>query len=101
MAQFDVYQNTNNATKDKVPYFIDVQHDLLSQLPTRVVIPLFFNTNPINKLNPKFTIKDRLVILVSDEITSIPKHLLENKVTNLSQYRDDIIASIDFLITGF
>lgn len=101
MAQFDVYQNTNNATKDKVPYFMDIQHQLLSQLPTRVVIPLFNNTNPIKKLNPSFIIEERSVILASDELTSIPKYLLEKKVTNLSQHRDEIIASIDFLITGF
>jgi len=101
MAQFDIYQNTNNKTKGKVPYFMDIQHELLSQLPTRVVIPLFNNANPIKKLNPKFTIENRSVILASDEVTSIPKYLLEKKVTNLSQHRDEIIASIDFLITGF
>ena len=101
MAQFDVYQNSNPTTSEKIPYFVDIQHDLLSQLPSRVVIPLFKAASPIKKLNPKFEIEELFVILVSDEITSIPKYLLENKVTNLSQHRDEIIASIDFLITGF
>ena len=101
MAQFDVYRNSNPTTSKKIPYFVDVQHDLLSQLPTRVVIPLFKVINPIKKLNPSFEVEDVFVILVSDEITSIPKHLLENKVTSISQHRDEIIASIDFLITGF
>jgi len=98
MAQFDVYRNHNNDTKNKVPYFIDVQHELLSQLPTRIVIPLFFNATAIKKLNPKFMINNEDLILASDEITSIPKHLLNKKVTNVKQHRHEIIASIDFLI---
>lgn len=101
MAQFDVYRNHNSDTENKVPYFIDVQHELLSQLPTRIVIPLFFNATSIKKLNPKLTVDNKELILASDEITSIPKHLLDEKVTNLSQHRDEIIESIDFLITGF
>jgi toxin CcdB len=101
MAQFDVYRNTNKQSSRTIPYFVNIQHELLSQLPTRVVIPLFANTTSIKKLNPTFSIQNQNVILASDEITSLPRHLLEEKVDNLSQYRDEIIASIDFLITGF
>lgn len=33
-------------------------------------------------------------------MTSVPTKLLINPVTNLQALRDDIIAAIDFLITG-
>ena len=40
MAQFDVYRNTNSATRKSIPYVLDVQTDLLDTLATRVVVPL-------------------------------------------------------------
>ena len=101
MAQFDVYRNTDSATNQETPYFVNIQHDILSELPTRLVIPLYFNIKKINKLHQTFIVEDKTVILASQRLVSVPKYLLEDKVTNLSQHRDEIIASIDFLITGF
>lgn len=40
MPQFSVYKNKNAATKARVPYLLDVQSNLLSELETRVVVPL-------------------------------------------------------------
>lgn len=40
MPQFTVYRNKNPQTLSVVPFLLDVQHDLLSDLETRVVIPL-------------------------------------------------------------
>jgi len=41
MAQFDVYTNLNPVTKRTIPYLLDIQTDLLNNLTTRVVIPLY------------------------------------------------------------
>jgi hypothetical protein len=35
MAQFDVYRNPNAATRERMPYLLDVQPDLLDALATR------------------------------------------------------------------
>jgi toxin CcdB len=40
MAQFDVYPNPNPASRDRVPFVVNVQSDLLEQLPSRLVMPL-------------------------------------------------------------
>ena len=40
MAQFNVYRNLNATTKSVTPYLLDVQSNLLSDLVTRVVVPL-------------------------------------------------------------
>ena len=38
MAQFDVYRNPRGTSRAR--YLLDVQHDVLSGLKTRVVVPL-------------------------------------------------------------
>ena len=56
MAQFDVYENSNPETRDIFPYLLDVQADILSDLPTRVVVPLVTASvlsKPIPTLNPR------------------------------------------------
>ncbi len=103
MAQFDVYQNPNPRSKTRIPYLLDIQHDLLSQLTTRVVIPLVLQDTmsiPADILNPVFTIEGRDVVLSTAELAGIDKKLLGSVVTNITQDRDKIIAAIDLLVTG-
>ncbi|MBA2673302.1 CcdB family protein [Ramlibacter sp.] len=40
MAQFDVYCNPSPVSRDGVPYLVDMQSELLSGLPTRLMVPL-------------------------------------------------------------
>jgi toxin CcdB len=40
MAQFDVYQNPSKHQRSDIPWIVDIQSDLLSSLPTRLVLPL-------------------------------------------------------------
>ena len=101
MAQFDVYVNLNEKTKDYVPYLLDIQNDILKNLTTRVVIPLVVTNQAINILNPKFTIKNIDVILSTAELASIPMEILGNKVCSLKDRREEIIGAVDFLLTGF
>lgn len=56
MAQFDVYENLNDKSRQNIPYLLDIQNDVLKNLSTRVVIPLVITNQSINFLNPKFTI---------------------------------------------
>ncbi len=101
MAQFDVYKNTNPNTQGEIPYFIDIQHSILNELNTRMVIPIYSNIKLLQKLNILCDINDQILIIVTNKVTTVPTDLLETKVTNLANHRDEIIASIDFLITGF
>ncbi|NCB11634.1 MAG: plasmid maintenance protein CcdB [Erysipelotrichia bacterium] len=101
MAQFDVYENTNEKTKEHIPFLLDIQNDILKNLSTRVVIPLVVSTKSINLLNPEYTINEITVTLSTAEIASIPMEIFGNKISSLQDKREEIIGAVDFLLTGF
>ncbi len=104
MAQFDVYTNPNPETKRAVPYLLDVQADLLKNLRTRVVIPLYSMSAMVKAakhLNPRFSIKRSTVIMSTAELAGVTVNGLGDKVCSIKEHRDEIIAALDFLFTGF
>ena len=101
MAQFDVYENLSPASKERVPYLLDVQHDLLRHLRTRVVIPLVPENQPITHLNPTVEIGGKYLMLSTQEMAGVPTDVLGKRVASLEQNRDEIVHAIDFLVTGF
>lgn len=104
MAQFDVYENPSPETKKSVPYLLDVQTDLLANLTTRVVVPLL-KVSAMGKaakhLNPQFKIGRTSVVMSTAELAGVGLHVLGEKVASLKERRSEIIAALDFLITGF
>ena len=101
MAQFDVYKNTNEDSSERVPYVLDIQHDLLDNLSTRVVIPLVGDIKPLSHLNPVVEVHGMKVVLSTAEMASVPVTILGEKVASLAEFRQDIVGSVDFMITGF
>jgi len=104
MAQFDIYENPNEETNQAVPYLLDIQADLLDVLATRVVVPLVAASavgKAIEHLNPRFTVKDNTVFMSTAELAGVPVRSLGEKVGSLKDERNEIIAALDFLFTGF
>lgn len=104
MAQFDVYINPNVATRKSVPYLLDIQADLLNDLTTRVVVPLVLAEEmgiAARTLNPKFKIKNTAVVMSTAELAGVSTRVLGEKIASLKVKRDEIIAALDFLFTGF
>ena len=105
MAQFTVYENINEDTKNAIPYLLDVQNDLLSDLNTRVVIPMCLSkalgNKPISNLSPVFKIDGSEYILLTPQLAGIPLQELGSAVRDLSEFRDQFINALDFLFTGF
>ena len=101
MAQFDVYTNPNDETNDRIPYLLDIQHDILNDLSTRMVIPLITTTKPIQHLTPSFEVEGETVYLMTSEMAGVPLRVLGKRVISLEQARQEIIHAVDFLITGF
>jgi toxin CcdB len=104
MAQFDVYENPNEETKQLIPYLLDVQSELLKALATRVVVPLVAASavgKPIQHLNPQFTVRHTSVFMSTAELAGVPVRSLGEKVGSLREQRHEIIAGLDFLFTGF
>ncbi len=99
MARFDVYLVDGVAG-----YLVDVQSDLLSELNTRVAIPLMPLSEappPGRRLNPVFEIEGEAHALVTQYMAAVPRTLLKSVVADL---RDDAAAvtdAIDFVMQGF
>lgn len=103
MAQFDVHLNPNEATRESVPLLLDVQCDLLSELSTRVVIPLMNPAEfgrPAEQLNPRVTVNGQTVVLSTAELAGVPVRAIGEPIGSLVDQRDDIIRALDFLLTG-
>lgn len=104
MPQFTVYKNKNPATRAAYPFLLDVQTNLLSELQTRIVIPLTktggLTKKPIKNLMPILPIEGENYLLLTPQLAGILKTDLGAAVTTVSAYRDDIIGALDFLITG-
>lgn len=103
MAQYDVYENPNPATKKSIPYLLDVQTDLLDNLATRVVVPLVISADmstPARRLNPAFSIWKNMFHMSTSEIAGVSVKSLGKKVCSIKEYRNEIVAALDFLITG-
>ncbi len=104
MSQFWIYMNNDKKTKPTYPYFLNVQNDLLEELNSRVVIPLSplksVNHRDAKRLCPIINIEGKDCVLLTHQITTVPKSILKTALTDLKEFRPEIIASLDMLITG-
>jgi len=102
--QFHAYVNTNPSSKGQYPYLLDVQNSLLADLKTRLVIPLTaqasFRSGVISKLCPVLDINGETFVALTQQMAGIESRLLGAKVADLSAYRAEIIAAIDFAVVG-
>ncbi|MGP9767730.1 CcdB family protein, partial [Halomonas sp. AOP13-D3-9] len=66
MAQFDVYPNPSKTSKTHYPYLIDIQSALLTDLATRIVIPLArreaLGELAMRGLTPEITFNDQALL---------------------------------------
>ncbi len=104
MAQFSLYKNEDSASNDAYPYFIDIQNSLLSDLNSRLVIPLSphgaLNNTDAKKLCPVIHLDEGNFVLLTHQMTSVPSSILKTEVTSLESFRYEILGAIDMLISG-
>jgi toxin CcdB len=104
MAQFDVHRNADARSRATVPYVLDVQSDLLSDLATRAVVPLVIEkrfAKAASRLNPVLEIENARVVMSTAEIVGVPRRALGERIGSLAPQRDAIVAAIDLLVLGF
>ena len=99
MARFQVYR----LKQDKV-LAVDLQADLLSNLPSRIMAPLY----PVQemswamvRLNPRFDIDRTAYVMATQRMAAIETRNLGPVIADLSSRADDITAALDFLFQGF
>ncbi len=104
MSQFSLYKNENKKSKKTYPYLVDVQNDFFSELNSRIMIPLSpyttLNKTNAEKLCPIITVNDEQYVLLTHQMTSMPKMMLKRKLTSLESLRYEILGAIDFLMTS-
>ena len=102
MARFDVYSFPSTQT----PLVVDVQANILSDLSTRVVVPLVelarVKREPLPRLKPVINIHGTQYVFQATEIAPVPASALRKCVANIeAEYRTEITAALDFLFQGF
>ncbi|MGL4749776.1 CcdB family protein [Vibrio misgurnus] len=104
MSQFALYKNLDKSTTAVYPYFVDVQSEMLSTLNTRLVIPLtpldLLEKKAPRHLCPTIHLEQGDFVILTQQMASVPAKILAEPVADLGTFRDEIIAAIDFLITG-
>lgn len=99
MARFDVYPNPNAKG-----YLLDVQTNLLSDLNTRMVVPLMPQNKapqPAKRLNPVVEIKGQPHVMVTQFMAAVPAAMLKDTVGDLSESAEEITNALDMLFIGF
>lgn len=104
MAQFTVYANPNRSTRGTYPYLLDIQSDLLDDLRTTVVIPLsplhLAGKAAISRLCPVLDIDGEPYVALTQQLAAVDRNILGKTVCEVGRYRSDIIAALDFIISG-
>ena len=104
MSQFMLYKNEDHTTNKAYPYFVDIQNTLLSDLNTRLVIPLSHHATlektDAKKLCPLIEIEADSYVLLTHQITSVPRSILKTEVHSIESYRYQILDALDMLVSG-
>ena len=104
MPQFSVYKNKNPKTRHSYPYLVDIQSDLLSDVGTRVVVPLLKRTastkKPIKNVMPMVRVDGQEFIMMVPQLAAIASASLGASVGSAAQHREEVVAALDFLFTG-
>lgn len=98
--QFDVHRNPRGG---EFPLLLDIQADIVASLATRIVVPLTRRkrtTKPITRINPLATLDGVEYVLVFQELAAIPAMALGPRIASLAAQRTELVAAIDWLLTG-
>ncbi|WP_437616038.1 CcdB family protein [Erwinia sp. V71] len=101
--QFMVYRNKGNSSA--YPYLLDVQSDIIGELNTRLVIPLFplneVSGRPALRLNPVLSVDGDNYLVMTHEMASVRQSQLGDEVVSIREHRDAIKNALNFLLDGF
>jgi toxin CcdB len=103
MAQFDVYPNPNPASRERVPFVVNVQSDLLEQLPSRLVMPLSrvgLGKGAPRRLARTFEVKGENLALMAHLAAPVDARLLKKAVASLAAERHEFADAMDAVLSG-
>jgi toxin CcdB len=104
ISQFDVVANPFPHSRDRQPYLVTLQSELLTQaLDTIMVAPLEPKGSATfaDQLNPEIEIDGQQFVLIAQEIVTVRKSLLGKSRASIAKDRDKVAAALDLAFTGF
>jgi toxin CcdB len=104
MKQFDVIDNPFPRSRERQPFLVALQSDLLVRtLDTVVVAPLEPASSGTfaDRLNPRVDVEGQPFVLIAQELVTVRKSALGNARASIPGERGSIIAALDVLFTGF
>jgi toxin CcdB len=102
--QFDVVANPFPRSRERQPFLVALQSDLLTRnLDTLVVAPLepASSSTFADRLNPRVEVEGDAFVVIAQEIVTVRKSVLGKPRASLAGERDKIISALDMLFTGF
>jgi toxin CcdB len=104
MTQYHAHKNLDLESRKATPYWLDIQHEVLSKLDTRIVIPLYLSSevaiNPLKNLNPSFMIQDRRYVAMAQLMLPTETAYLGSSVADFSSESHIITNAIDAVLSG-
>lgn len=104
MSQFDLYENPSPESRQWAPYIVDLQHEMLNGLATRIMVPLVVakpaGEPAMQYLNPVVSVDGQNYFLSTAEMASVPARELSEPSGNLLSYRDELMAAVDLVFTA-
>jgi toxin CcdB len=104
MARFDVFANPSAAERKHTPYLVDVQNDFISDLSSRVVVPLrreaMFGPRT-RDLNPLLQVGDLAVVLDTAALGAVPCSELRKPLASVRSQRELVQEALDALFGGY
>ncbi len=104
MNQFDVVANPFPRSRERQPFFVALQSDILTRnLDTLVVAPLepAASGTFADRLNPRVEIEGNAFVLITQEIVTLRKSVLGKPHASIAAERDKVISALDMLFAGF
>ena len=102
MRQYDICRNKDRGSRNRIPYFVVLQADLLSELATVIVAPLRPNRTSvvIRRLNPLIEIDGKSFFVTMQDLAGIPRASLGPVTANVIAKHREFVAAIDLIFTG-
>jgi|SRR5215207_897694 len=104
MKQFDVFANPFPRSRQRQPYLVNLQSDLLARtLNTTVIAPLEPAQQGAfaDRLNPTVAFEGNEYVLMIQEIVAVRQKGLGQPTGSIADSHDAIMAALDMLFTGF
>jgi toxin CcdB len=100
MAQYDVHRNPSERTRRAIPLLLTVQHDVVSETSSVLMVPLVQPLKAASKLYPVFEIDGKKYMMLTPDRAAFPRALLGPPVATLLSERSRIVAALDILLVG-